>query len=322
MTMQSAANYCLWQFARWAVMLTPVTLWSATIQLQRGGVTASRSMMVAGATTPVVADTTTSAVRLELNVPAYRLDVFVRDDPVRSFQVAVGMPNFPTPRGTFSISQVQWNPWWIPPKSAWAKDQKKTPPGPSNPMGKVKLAFRAPYFVHGTPDEGSLGKPSSHGCVRLSNKDAIALATLIQRSVLGAGVSDSVSAIVLPTRRTLAVDLRVGISLRIRYDLAELRTDTLFLYPDPYGLGTSPAADAKSALSRGGRDTTDIDFVRLRRMIQYPRARQAFPLRELLGNASDSSRLAPDQSLAAATTTSGSSESPGCEPTPRGKLNL
>ena len=30
-------------------------------------------------------------------------------------------------------------------------------------------------YIHGTADEGSIGTPSSHGCVRMRNADIIAL---------------------------------------------------------------------------------------------------------------------------------------------------
>lgn len=118
---------------------------------------------------------------LDLNIPAYRLDVMLAGRSVRSYRIAVGMSALPTHRGRFSIARIQWNPWWVPPKSDWARNERTTPPGPTNPMGKVKLQFHELLFIHGTPDEASLGKPSSHGCVRLANVDAIELALAIER---------------------------------------------------------------------------------------------------------------------------------------------
>lgn len=209
-------------------------------------------------------------VHLELNLPAYRLDVFVRDERVRTYRVAIGMRDYRTPRGSFEISRLEWNPWWVPPKSDWAKNERVTPPGPNNPMGKVRFAFRQLYFIHGTPDEASLGKAASHGCIRLSNADAVDLATLIQRTVLGTVVSDSLLRLAIPSRRTLAVSLPQRLPLEIRYDLAEAVADSLFIYPDPYRLGTSPASSAAAALEASGLDTTAVDFARVRRMSRYP----------------------------------------------------
>src|SRR6478672_7224839 len=79
----------------------------------------------------------TSELRLVVNLPAYRLDAYLGDSLVRTIPVAVGKPGFETPRGEFAITSIEWNPWWIPPDRPWARKEKKTPPGPTNPMGRV-----------------------------------------------------------------------------------------------------------------------------------------------------------------------------------------
>ena len=96
-------------------------------------------------------------IRLDLNVPAYRLSVLRGDTVVRMFRVAVGMRAFPTPVGTLEISDVTWNPWWHPPRSAWAQKDSILPPGPENPMGAVKLFIGGLYYLHGTPVDGGVG---------------------------------------------------------------------------------------------------------------------------------------------------------------------
>ena len=90
-------------------------------------------------------------MRVVVNVPAFRVDVYVGDSVVQSMPIAVGMRSFRTPRGEFSITSVECNPWWIPPDRAWARKEKPTPPGPSNPMGRVKINFQPLYFLHSTP---------------------------------------------------------------------------------------------------------------------------------------------------------------------------
>lgn len=35
-------------------------------------------------------------------------------------------------------------------------------------------------YIHGTPEEGLIGKPASHGCIRMYNKDVIELFDLVQ----------------------------------------------------------------------------------------------------------------------------------------------
>jgi lipoprotein-anchoring transpeptidase ErfK/SrfK len=109
------------------------------------------------------------------------LSAYVGDDLVGSYPVAVGQPSYPTPTGTFNIGRVVWNPPWIPPASAWARDRQPSAPGsPDNPMGRVKMYFVYPdYYIHSTPDENSLGHAESHGCIRMLTADAIALAKLV-----------------------------------------------------------------------------------------------------------------------------------------------
>jgi lipoprotein-anchoring transpeptidase ErfK/SrfK len=48
-------------------------------------------------------------------------------------------------------------------------------------MQGVKIYFKAPYyFIHGTNDPGSIGEAASHGCIRMTAEDAMALAHRIE----------------------------------------------------------------------------------------------------------------------------------------------
>ena len=56
------------------------------------------------------------------------------------------------------------------------------PPGPNNPAGTVWVGLtRKHYGVHGTPEPGSVGHTQTHGCVRLTNWDALKVADLVQQ---------------------------------------------------------------------------------------------------------------------------------------------
>jgi len=87
---------------------------------------------------------------------------------VDTYACAVGQPKYPTPTGQFEILNKQKDPWWYPPKSDWAKDQKPIPPGPGNPLGPYFMDIGNGVGIHATADEASLGYSLSHGCVRLS----------------------------------------------------------------------------------------------------------------------------------------------------------
>lgn len=121
---------------------------------------------------------------LEVDLSERRLRVMSDKEVLKSYPVAIGKSEHPTPRGSFAIRRVVWNPRWVPPKEEWAKDKTVKEPGdPDNPMGKVKLFFKDPdYYIHGTNAEESLGLAASHGCLRMANSDVIELAKIVMEN--------------------------------------------------------------------------------------------------------------------------------------------
>jgi lipoprotein-anchoring transpeptidase ErfK/SrfK len=104
---------------------------------------------------------------------ANELRYYVGAKLVRSFGVATGQSIYPTPVGTFTIVDMQRNPWWRPPDSPWAKGLDPIPPGPGNPLGTRWMGLTAPGVgIHGTPDDTSIGYSASHGCIRMHIPDA------------------------------------------------------------------------------------------------------------------------------------------------------
>jgi lipoprotein-anchoring transpeptidase ErfK/SrfK len=92
---------------------------------------------------------------------------------IRTFGVATGQAQYPTPSGTWSVVDKQRDPWWRPPDSEWAKDAKPIPPGPGNPLGTRWMGLSAAAVgIHGTPDAASIGYSASHGCIRMRVPDA------------------------------------------------------------------------------------------------------------------------------------------------------
>lgn len=209
-------------------------------------------------------------MRIVVNLPAYRIDVYVADSVVRSIPVAIGMPRFQSPRGSYAITSLEWNPWWIPPDSPWAAKEHVTRPGPNNPMGRVKLNFRPLYFLHGTPLAGSIGSAASHGCIRLRNADAIALARQVLRFGSPSLTSEAIDALATDSVTTRVVELEQPVPLELRYDLVELRAGRLSVYRDVYHLATRPlVADVFAVLAAHAVDTTTIDANRVRAFVQH-----------------------------------------------------
>lgn len=129
----------------------------------------------------VAGATEAAPVSLKVDVSERRLYVVAEGEVIESYPVAVGKPGHATPRGSYSVRRIIWNPRWVPPEAEWAKEKTPKPPGhPENPMGRVKIFFRDPdYYLHGTNATETLGSAASHGCVRMRNSDIIEVAQLL-----------------------------------------------------------------------------------------------------------------------------------------------
>jgi lipoprotein-anchoring transpeptidase ErfK/SrfK len=104
---------------------------------------------------------------------SHRLYVYRGSQYWRTFGVAVGMPQYPTPLGSFTIVSKQRNPWWYPPATAWAAGASPIPPGPGNPLGTRWMGLSwGGIGIHGTPDSASIGYSASHGCIRMRIPEA------------------------------------------------------------------------------------------------------------------------------------------------------
>jgi len=56
----------------------------------------------------------------------------------------------------------------------------KIPAGPNNPVGVVWIDLSKPHYgIHGTPEPSRIGKSQSHGCIRLTNWSAQAVAQAV-----------------------------------------------------------------------------------------------------------------------------------------------
>jgi lipoprotein-anchoring transpeptidase ErfK/SrfK len=109
---------------------------------------------------------------------------------VAFYPATIGSEEKPAPTGTFRVTRVAWNPdYHYDPKFAWKgvkSNQKLTvQPGPNNPVGLVWIDLTAPsYGIHGSPEPNKIGKTESHGCIRLTNWDAVDLAGMVGRGTL------------------------------------------------------------------------------------------------------------------------------------------
>lgn len=104
--------------------------------------------------------------------------------PLFWLPATVGSTEMPSPHGRFAVTSVTRNPHyrWDP---KVLKDVPRSlpvrllPPGPNSLVGPVWVALSKPHVgIHGTPDPDLVGYAASHGCVRLTNWDALWFSTL------------------------------------------------------------------------------------------------------------------------------------------------
>jgi lipoprotein-anchoring transpeptidase ErfK/SrfK len=101
------------------------------------------------------------------------------------YPATMGSEHDPLPLGTWKIQGVQRNPtFFYNPDLFWdAKGEHskaKIPPGPNNPVGVVWIDLsKEHYGIHGTPEPSTIGKTESHGCIRVTNWDALEIADMV-----------------------------------------------------------------------------------------------------------------------------------------------
>lgn len=88
----------------------------------------------------------------------------------------------PSPTETLKVVRTAFNPQFKYQPKLFAEVPDDEPeadlqPGPNSPVGVVWMALSKPHYgIHGTRDPDSIGYASSHGCVRLTNWDAVDVA--------------------------------------------------------------------------------------------------------------------------------------------------
>jgi lipoprotein-anchoring transpeptidase ErfK/SrfK len=113
----------------------------------------------------------------------------VRDESGKTIfyaPVTTGSEHDPLPIGEWKINGIRFNPTFnYNPGLFWDADpahaRATLPPGPNNPVGLVWIDLSKDHYgIHGTPEPSTIGRTESHGCVRLTNWDALKLAGMVK----------------------------------------------------------------------------------------------------------------------------------------------
>ena len=132
---------------------------------------------------------------LVINVPEMRLYMFPtatrpgEQVSLSTWPVGIGVEEAPSPEGAFTVRSKDANPTWIVPASilrTMDKPQRVVPPGPDNPLGAYRIRLsKGLYSIHGTNEPWSIGRLTTHGCIRLYPEDIEVLYPLVDRGTPG-----------------------------------------------------------------------------------------------------------------------------------------
>ncbi|WP_245413652.1 L,D-transpeptidase family protein [Mangrovicella endophytica] len=142
-------------------------------------------------TTIIVADPggepETKVARIVVDKPTGELTAYDADGGVVvAYPATIGSKDTPSPTGTVKVKGIAPDPTYSydPSKNFKQGDNSEKltlPAGPNGPVGDMWIDLDRPtYGIHGTPHPETIDKAASHGCVRLANWDAKALAKLVE----------------------------------------------------------------------------------------------------------------------------------------------
>lgn len=101
---------------------------------------------------------------------------------VAYYPASIGSGDTPAPSGDYEVRGVAFNPTYrydparLPTFGRRNHGALNIAAGPNNPVGAVWIALTADtYGIHGAPFPSQVSKTQSHGCVRLTNWDAVEL---------------------------------------------------------------------------------------------------------------------------------------------------
>lgn len=110
-----------------------------------------------------------AGVDVRVDIPGQRMKVTTTDGEVYNWTISSGRQGFRSPNGVYRPTRLEKN--WYSRKYGGAMP--------------YSVFFRGGYAIHGTTAVGALGRPASHGCIRLHPANAAKLFALVKKH--GAG---------------------------------------------------------------------------------------------------------------------------------------
>jgi lipoprotein-anchoring transpeptidase ErfK/SrfK len=107
-----------------------------------------------------------SAIQIDVDISTQSMSVRINGSHYASWRVSTGRRGFETPTGSFSVKRMK--------RIHYSRKYNNAP------MPHA-MFFNGGIAIHGTNSVHKLGRPASHGCVRLSQGNAAALYTVVSR---------------------------------------------------------------------------------------------------------------------------------------------
>lgn len=111
----------------------------------------------------------TAGVSVRVDIAAQRMSVTTTDGEAYNWAISSGRKGFRSPNGVYRPTRLERS--WYSRKYGGAMPHS--------------VFFRGGYAIHGTTAVGALGRPASHGCIRLHPAHAAKLFALVRKH--GAG---------------------------------------------------------------------------------------------------------------------------------------
>jgi lipoprotein-anchoring transpeptidase ErfK/SrfK len=105
-------------------------------------------------------------VEVGIDISSQSMNVWVDGWPYGFWKVSTARDGYYTPRGRYRVQRTA---------AVYYSKKYDNAPMPNS------VFFKGGYAIHGTEHIGSLGRPASHGCVRLAPANAARLYALVQR---------------------------------------------------------------------------------------------------------------------------------------------
>jgi len=139
-------------------------------------------------TVPNISDTQPAvATRLEVNLGEKMIYAYSSGGQVVGlFHCSIPAKKEKLPSGHAKVESVVENPVYTFNPEMWpevknVKEILTIPAGPRNPVGIRWIGLSLPGVgIHGTPNPEMIGKTGSHGCIRLTNWDALRLGKMVR----------------------------------------------------------------------------------------------------------------------------------------------